>query len=160
MTTGSNPADSPSGPPTRSVTREAGRYLLELYWLSLDADDRISTGDLGDRLGVSPASATGMAAKLADVGLADHRKYRGLELTERGNAVAEALAWRYCLVTNLFEEVLDAPIDPEAAYRLGYHLPREGVVTLGEKLGVPCMRACSGTVQAHEGCRIETLAEA
>lgn len=151
---------STSEPPTRCVTSDAGRYLLELYWLSLDRDGRISTGEIGDRLGVSPASVTGMVSKLADLGLVDHRKYQGLELTERGDAVSEVLAWRYCLVTNLFREVLDAPIDPETAYRFGFRLPREGVATLGEKLGVPCMRACSGSAQVRERCRIETLAEA
>lgn len=132
-----------STPATQCVSPNAGRYLLEMYWLSADDEEQISTGTLSDRLDVSPASVTEMVSRLDDLGAVDYRKHRGVELTERGTDVAEVLAWRHCIVASFFREVLDAPIDVATAYELGFHLPEEGAATLGEKVGLPCLRACS-----------------
>lgn len=129
--------------PTEKVSREAGRYLLELYFASLDTDDRVRTGTLGERLDVHPASVTEMISKLAKRELVDYRKHEGVTLTTMGEEVAEMLVWRYCVTDRFFTETLDAPVDRRIAYRIGFELPFEGLVTLAETVDIPCMRACS-----------------
>lgn len=148
-----------SAPPAQHVTQGAGRYLLELYWLSRDTDDRIGMGRTGDHLGVSSASVTEMVSRLAEDGVVDYREQHGVVLTDRGVAIGEALAWRYCVVDNFFRDVLDTSLDPSTAYEFGYRLPEGGVVTLGEKLGMPCTRACRGTPQCYAGCQLRSKDE-
>jgi DtxR family Mn-dependent transcriptional regulator len=129
--------------PTEEVSREVGRYLLELYFASLDGDDRVRTGTLGKRLNVNPASVTGMLSKLSKRRLVDYRKHEGATLTTVGEEIAEMLVWRYCVTDRFFNEMLEAPIDRGVAYRIGFELPLEGVVTLAETVDIPCIRACS-----------------
>jgi len=129
--------------PTEEVSREAGRYLLELYFTALDTDDRVRTGTLGDRLAVRPASVTEMISKLADRGLVDYRKHEGARLTAAGEELAEMLVWRYCVTDRFFADTLGAPLDRDIAYRIGYELPIDGLVELAETVDIPCMRACS-----------------
>ena len=40
------------------------------------------TNELAERLGVTPASASAMVKKLAELGLVDHVPYPGVELTD------------------------------------------------------------------------------
>lgn len=128
--------------PTEEVSREAGRYLLELYFASADVDGRVRTGALGERLGVDPASVTGMLSKLATRGLVDHQKYEGVMLTTVGEQIAEMLVWRYCVTDRFFTETFETSLDRESAYRIGFELPLDGLVTLAETVDIPCMRAC------------------
>ena len=48
----------------------------------------VSTTDLARRLGVTPASVSGMVHKLTEVGIVEHEPYHGVRLTERGRRVA------------------------------------------------------------------------
>jgi DtxR family Mn-dependent transcriptional regulator len=128
--------------PTREVSRETGRYLLELYFASIDADDRVRTGALSERLDVRPASVTGMLSKLAERNLVDYRKHEGATLTAAGEEIAEMLVWRYCVTDRFFTEAVEAPVDRAVAYRIGFELPLDGLLTLAETVDMPCMRAC------------------
>ena len=66
-------------------------YLREIYKLQAGSE-RVRTTVLARRMGVKPPSATGMVKKLAARGLVDHRPYRGVRLTRRGERMAlEAL---------------------------------------------------------------------
>src|ERR1700687_1613642 len=47
-----------------------------------------STNALAERLGVRPASVSGMLRKLDALGLVKHERYRGVRLTESGRKVA------------------------------------------------------------------------
>lgn len=150
----SSASGSATDSPTDYVSRDAGRYLLELYWLSLDGSERVATSELSERLGVSPPSVTEMVRKLDGAGAIEYEKHYGAELTAWGEAVGEALAWRYCVTATFFEEVLEFSPDLKTAYRIGYTLPEEGVVKLGEWVGLDCMRACPD-LRTSGGCRAE-----
>jgi len=134
------PADSPA--PTERVSRKSGRYLLELYFASFEADSRVRTGMLGDRLDVHPASVSEMVAKLASEGLVDHEKHEGTALTATGAEIAEILAWRYCVTERFVVDELGAPTDRETVYRIGFELPVDGLARLADAVDIPCMRAC------------------
>jgi len=143
-------------PPTETVSRDSGRYLLELYFASRETDGRVRTGTLGERLGVHPASVTEMVSKLATDGFVDHEKHDGARLTATGEAVAEVLAWRYCVTERFFVDELETAIDRPTVYRIGFELPADGLATLAESVGVPCMRACSRLDDEGPECRVPT----
>jgi DtxR family Mn-dependent transcriptional regulator len=155
--TGTAPSEADS--PIQQVTQGAGRYLLEVYWLSLDTEDRIEMHHIGDRLDVESSSVNHMVSQLAEDGFIDYRKYDGVRLTDRGVAIGERLAWRYCIVDQFSRSVLDASFDRSTVYALSYRLPETGIVPLGERLGVPCIGACEGTNQQYEGCQLTAAVE-
>lgn len=79
--------------------------LLEDY-VELIADLLASAGearptDIARRLGVSHATAIKTIARLKRAGLATSRPYRGVFLTEKGQALAERVRVRHRLVVNL-----------------------------------------------------------
>ena len=51
--------------------------------------------DIAEALKISQPSVTSMVRKLADTGLLNYEKYRGLTLTDEGRAVAEAIQERH-----------------------------------------------------------------
>src|ERR1700675_4944952 len=87
-------------------TRSAqSRALLEDY-VELIADLLATSGearptDVARRLGVSHATAIKTISRLKREGLATGRPYRGVFLTETGQALAERMRARHRLVVNL-----------------------------------------------------------
>jgi DtxR family transcriptional regulator, Mn-dependent transcriptional regulator len=73
---------------TEIVSASVQDYAKAVYSLQTRAGGAVSTSDLAERMGVSPASASGMARKLAELGLAEHEPYRGVQLTPAGTRVA------------------------------------------------------------------------
>src|ERR1041384_98905 len=64
------------------------------------------TGDLADALGVSPGTVTATIKRLADRGLADHRPYKGVELTPQGRQEAVAAIRRHRIVERFLSDML------------------------------------------------------
>lgn len=159
MSSRTGTAPPSAGSPDQQVTTGAGRYLLALYWLSLDFDDRIEIRHITERLGVQSSSATAMVSQLADEGFLDYRKYDGVRLTDLGVAVGENLAWRYCVIDRFFQVELDTSLADSTVYELGFQFPRAGIVTLQKRVDVPCTGACAGTPQQYEGCQLSSTVE-
>src|SRR5215210_5532847 len=64
-------------------------YAKAIYSLQARrGGDPVPGGDVAARLGVTPASASGMIKKLAELGLVDHEPYRGAALTPAGERLA------------------------------------------------------------------------
>lgn len=140
--------------PLEAVSSRPGRYLLAINWLTDGTDDRVTTGQLREYLEVSPASVSEMISQLDDQALVTHEPYRGVELTPEGEAIADVLAWRLCVVTNFFESVLETDLSEATAYEIGFTLPEAGVCRLAELLAHPCTDDCQGTEQDYDGCLI------
>jgi DtxR family Mn-dependent transcriptional regulator len=64
-------------------------YLKAIYDLTV-SDERASTNQIAERMGVTPASVTNMVQKLAATrpALVEYRKHRGAKLTKEGEQVA------------------------------------------------------------------------
>ena len=59
-------------------------YLETMYeFYEMDEASRVRTGDLAERLGVSPASATEMIQRLSAKGYIDYQRYKGAKLTQK-----------------------------------------------------------------------------
>ena len=63
-------------------------YAKAVYALETRGGAAVSTNDLAARLGVTPASVSGMVRKLTEVGIVEHQPYHGVRLTEEGRRVA------------------------------------------------------------------------
>lgn len=147
--TGSAP-DLSSDP--SDVERTTARYLFAVSTLSTDTEERITTGELKEYLGVTPASVTEMVAKLDDRGLVDYEKYQGVQLTDRGAGVASGIAWRLCIVTSFFDSVLETNLDEETAFDIGFTLPEDGVYRLREQMESSCLEVCPESGRHEDRC--------
>ena len=85
----------------------ADQYLRVLFLLERLDDPPVSTGQLADVLGVSPASANEMIGKLDAEGYLEHEKYRGATLTESGRDRAKEVLQTYCILERFLANVLD-----------------------------------------------------
>jgi DtxR family Mn-dependent transcriptional regulator len=113
-------------------------YAKAVYALEARGGSAVSTNDLADRLGVTPASVSGMVRKLAEVGLIEHERYHGVRLTKQGRRVALevlrhhrllelflseelGMSWdRVHAEAEVLEHVLSEPLEELIAVRLGY----------------------------------------
>jgi len=108
----------------------ADQYLKSIYLIQQAEDGPASTGAIADSLGVSPASANEMIGKLESDGLAEHEKYKGVDLTEDGIVRARDALQNYCIIERFLLEVLEVEEFRAEAKQL------EGVIdeTVAERL--------------------------
>jgi Mn-dependent DtxR family transcriptional regulator len=115
----------------------ADQYLKAIYLVQQTEGGPASTGDVANRLDVSPASANEMIGKLEDRELCSHEKYKGVDLTEDGIRQARDALGNYCIIERFLLEVLEvedfraeatqleAVIDETVADRLDTIIERE-----------------------------------
>ena len=64
-------------------------YAKAIYSLQARCGgEPVQSGDVAARIGVTPASASGMIKKLSELGLVDHVPYKGVALTAAGERLA------------------------------------------------------------------------
>lgn len=66
----------------------------------------MGTQVVADALGVKPASVTEMVGRLAAIGLLEHRPYRGVRLSERGDRAAREIVRHHRLLETFLVRVL------------------------------------------------------
>jgi DtxR family transcriptional regulator, Mn-dependent transcriptional regulator len=114
-------------------------YLKAIYALQVRGDDVATINSLSDRLGVTPASASGMVKKLQELGLVDHEPYKGVRLTERGRRAALEVIRHHRLLELFLTETLGVPWDRvhDEAEVLEHHISEELEDLIAAKLGDP-----------------------
>ncbi|MFB6135590.1 MAG: metal-dependent transcriptional regulator [Halobacteriaceae archaeon] len=85
----------------------ADQYLKTIYLVEREVDGPASTGELAERLDVSPASANEMVGKLEDRGLVSHEKYKGARVTDEGEDRAREALQTYCILERFLANVLE-----------------------------------------------------
>jgi DtxR family transcriptional regulator, Mn-dependent transcriptional regulator len=85
-------------------------YLKAIYELQ-SADGVATTMALAGAMGVTAASATNMVKKLAEIKLANHSPYRGVELTPAGEKIALEVVRHHRLIELFLHEALGIPWD-------------------------------------------------
>lgn len=93
------------------LTRSERETLKSIYRLTAvhGAAPDAHTGALAEAMGVSPATVTATVKRLADRGLADHKPYRGVELTVEGRRAAVAAIRRHRIVERFLADMLGYP---------------------------------------------------
>jgi DtxR family Mn-dependent transcriptional regulator len=114
-------------------------YCKALYALSADREGRVPTGEVGTRLGVTPATATTMLQKLAELGLAEYVPYRGVSLTPAGEKVALEVIRHHRLIEAFLAEALGMPSDRVHAEAevLEHYISEDLEALIAAKLGEP-----------------------
>ncbi|MDS0258401.1 metal-dependent transcriptional regulator [Haloarcula sp. S1CR25-12] len=81
-------------------------YLKAIYRLEREGEPPVATSTIAEMLEVTPPTATSMVEKLADRGLVEREKYKGVTLTPEGETVAlEVIRHHRLLETFLTEEL-------------------------------------------------------
>ena len=114
-------------------------YAKAIYALERRADDgQVTTNALADRLGVTPASASGMVRRLAELGYVTHEPYHGVALTPDGRRVALEVIRHHRLLELLLTE-LGVPWDRvhDEAEVLEHHISEELEALIAARLGNP-----------------------
>jgi DtxR family transcriptional regulator, Mn-dependent transcriptional regulator len=114
-------------------------YAKAIYALERRSEGAVSTNALADRLGVTPASASGMVKRLDEMGLVSHEPYRGVQLTAEGLHVALEVIRHHRLLELYLAEQLDVPWDRVHAEAevLEHVLSEELEELIAAKLGNP-----------------------
>ena len=115
-------------------------YLETMYeFYEHDKFSRVRTGDLAERLNVSPASATEMIQRLSSKGFIDYERYKGAKLTEKGLEHGQMMKRRHRLAEVLLARI---PFDGnmhETACRLEHAIDDDLEVALTVLLGNPML---------------------
>ena len=115
-------------------------YAKAIYALQERGDGcAVTTNALAERLGVTPASASAMVKKLAGMGLVSHVRYRGVQLTAKGSAIALEVIRHHRLLEAYLSESLGVPWDRvhDEAEVLEHVLSEELEELIADKLGNP-----------------------
>ncbi|MFC3478634.1 metal-dependent transcriptional regulator [Halobacterium litoreum] len=96
----------------------ADQYLKTIFLVEQLNDGPAATGELADRLGVSPASVNEMVGKLEERGLVSHEKYKGATVTDAGETRARDALQTYCILERFLANVLDVEDFREEARQL------------------------------------------
>ena len=89
----------------QALSKSEREALKAIYRRTRDGSDA-HTGDLADALKVTPGTVTATVKRLADRGLADHKLYKGVELTAEGRRVAVAAIRRHRIVERFLADML------------------------------------------------------
>jgi DtxR family Mn-dependent transcriptional regulator len=127
-------------------------YLKNIYLLQ-SRYARVPTAALAERLGVSSPSVTSMVRKLARMGLLAHEPYRGVSLTERGEAAALRVIRAHRLWESYLVEVIGLSWDQAhvEAERLEHALSDGLADRLDEALDHPATDPHGHPIPTREG---------
>jgi DtxR family transcriptional regulator, Mn-dependent transcriptional regulator len=114
-------------------------YTKAIYALERRGDESVTTNALAERLGVTPGSASGMVKRLGELGLVEHRPYRGVSLTDDGRRVALEVIRHHRLLELYLVENLGVPWDRvhDEAEVLEHVLSEDLEELIAAKLGDP-----------------------
>src|SRR5438309_7581058 len=124
---------------TDQVSSAIEDYAKAIYALEGREGEAVTTNALAERLGVTPASASGMVKRLGEMGLVEHQPYHGVTLTDGGRRVALEVIRHHRLLELYLVESLGVPWDRvhEEAEVLEHVLSEQLEERIAAKLGNP-----------------------
>jgi DtxR family transcriptional regulator, Mn-dependent transcriptional regulator len=150
--------------PAPPLTASVEDYLKAVYDLER-AGEPAATTDLASRLGVTPASVTGMVRRLADQRLLTHQRYRGVRLTTEGRHAALRTIRRHRVIEAYLERALGYRWDEvhAEAERLEHAASDAIVDRMATAIGEPTCDPHGAPIPSREGTiaepRYRTLAD-
>ena len=120
------------------LTESTENYLKSIYSLEKERGEVLTT-QLAQRLKVTPASATGMLRKLAEMKLVSYKKYQGVILTNSGRKIALEVVRHHRLLELYLNEIMGVPWDKVhlEAEKLEHAISEELEDRIDEMLGYP-----------------------
>jgi len=134
------------------TTSAAEDYLKTIYDME-QVGARATTSALAARLGVQPASVTGMVKRLAESDLVSHTPYGGADLTAAGRRTALSVARHHRVVERFLVDTLGVPWDEvhDEAHKLEHALSDALVDRLAAFLGHPATCPHGSPIPSPEG---------
>ncbi len=145
--------------PLRSTAVED--YAKTIYSLEGRASRAVTTTALAERMGVTPASASGMVKRLGELGLVTHRPYHGVLLTDAGRRVALEVIRHHRLLELYLVKDLGVPWDRVHAEAevLEHVLSEELEEMIAAKLGDPTLDPHGDPIPSRELTIVEAETE-
>jgi len=114
-------------------------YAKTIYALSRQRQGPVLNGEVAERLGVTPATATAMLQRLAGLGLVDYLPYKGVTLTAAGERLALEVLRHHRLIEAYLSEALGMPVDRvhDEAEVLEHYISEDLELLIAAKLGEP-----------------------
>jgi DtxR family Mn-dependent transcriptional regulator len=114
-------------------------YAKAIYAISQQRDGLVLNGEVAERLGVAPATATSMLKRLANLGFVDYVPYKGVSLTPAGERVALEVIRHHRLIEAFLSEALGMPSDRVHAEAevLEHYISEDLEALIAAKLGEP-----------------------
>jgi len=114
-------------------------YAKAIYALSRDRSGPVLNGEVAERLGVAPGTATAMLKRLDQLGLVELVPYKGVTLTSAGEKVALEVIRHHRLIEAYLSEALGMPADQVHAEAevLEHHISEQLEALIAAKLGEP-----------------------
>jgi DtxR family Mn-dependent transcriptional regulator len=114
-------------------------YAKAIYRLEQQREGPVLNGEVAERLGVTPATATSMLKRLAGLGFVDYQPYKGVTLTRAGQKVALEVIRHHRLIESYLSEALGMPSDRvhDEAEVLEHYISEELELLIAAKLGEP-----------------------
>jgi len=139
-------------PVARALTGPVEDYLKAVYELER-AGTPAATTDLAARLGVAPASVTGMVRRLARQGLLTHQRYRGVRLTREGRQAALRTIRRHRVIESYLVRALGYRWDEvdDEAERLEHAASDDFVDRMAAAIGEPTNDPHGAPIPSREG---------
>jgi DtxR family Mn-dependent transcriptional regulator len=149
-------------------TESVDNYLKAIFHLSDGGKQRVLSGQLAERLEVTPASVTNMIQKLAAASppFVEYERHNGVRLSQTGRKRALEIVRHHRLIETFLYEVLDYPIDKlhKEAERLEHFISEDFEKSIAAKLGDPeldphghCIPRLDGSMPTmhHKTCNCE-----
>ena len=136
-------------------------YAKAIFSLQATRAGEVTNNALAERLGVTPAAASGMVKRLARLGFVRHRPYRGARLTPKGERVALEVVRHHRLLELYLAENLGVPWDRvhDEAEVLEHVLSDELEERIARKLGNPTRDPHGDPIPSREGLLEEAPTE-
>jgi DtxR family Mn-dependent transcriptional regulator len=131
-------------------------YLKVIYEIQ-NTDGKVTTTSLSNKLGIAPASVTGMLKKLSSKKLVTHKKYQGVQLTESGKNIALEVIRHHRLIELYLKEALGVPWDKvhEEAEKWEHVLSEDIEDRIDKFLGHPTSDPHGSPIPSRDGKIIE-----
>ena len=145
-----------AGRPADDYTAPVEDYLKAIYEIER-VSGAAATTDIAQRLAIAPASVSGMIRRLAEQGLLDHERYRGVRLTDAGRRVALRTIRRHRVIEAYLTRALGYPWDlvHDEAERLEHAASDELIDRMAAAIGEPAVDPHGAPIPTREGEIIE-----
>ena len=133
-------------------TQAVEDYIKTIYEVQ-SQQGKVATTVLAERMGVAPASVTGMVKKLADMHLVVYERYQGVTLTEAGQKIALEVIRHHRLVELYLAEALGVPWDQvhDEAEKWEHILSEDLEDRMDEALGHPTIDPHGAPIPTRAG---------
>jgi DtxR family Mn-dependent transcriptional regulator len=120
------------------LTESIEEYTEGVYRLQEELSV-VGTGDIAKYMSVAPASVTTMLKKMAEIGLVEHKPYKGITLTEKGEALSVSLLRKHRLVERMLVDFLELPWEDvhDLAFKLEHYLSEDVADRIAKALNYP-----------------------